>query len=252
MTKAIILAAGYSKRINLKMPKQLVKIGARPLITYTLDVFQRHKAIDSIILVAPKKHIPKFNNLIKKYGYEKIEQLCPGGSSRQQSVFKALRKVRNCDYVVIHDGVRPFITPEIISKVIEAAKGLGAATCAVRAIDTIVEAKGHFINSVPCRNKLWHIQTPQAFKFNLIYQAHRKAYLSKTLNSTDDTQLVLKFADKVSPVRNLVTSRKVAVSNGVRLIKGDYKNLKITTPDDLYLAKRLLQNKQTGPDEPKS
>ena len=221
--KAIILAGGSSRRMNLKVPKQLAKIGNKPLLAYTLDTFERCKAIDSIILVVHKKIILQCRNLIKKYGYKKIKQLVIGGRTRQKSVFNALCKIRDCDYVIIHDGVRPFITQKIISRIIKAVKNSGALTCAVKATDTIVEAKEGFIDCFLCRNTLWHIQTPQAFKFDLIFQAHREARLKKIFNSTDDARLVLK------------------VGNKIKVIKGSRKNVKITRPFDFYLAKLLLQ-----------
>ena len=219
--KAIILAGGYSKRMNLKTPKQLVKIDNKPLLAYTLGVFERCKSIDSIILVVHKRYILPCRNLVKKYRYKKVEQFCLGGRTRQQSVFNALKKIRDCDYVVIHDGVRPFVTQRIISRVIKAAKLFDAATCAVRATDTMVEAKGGYIGSVLCRDKLWRIQTPQAFKFDLIFKAHQKAKAKKVFDASDDAQLLLGLKKKV------------------KLIKGSYKNIKITTKSDLVLAKRL-------------
>jgi len=222
--KAIILAGGYSRRMNLKVPKQLVKINKKPLLAYTLDRFERCKAIDSIILVVHKKIIHQCRNLIRRYNYKKIEQLVVGGRTRQKSVFNALRRIRDCDYVIIHDGVRPFVTQKIISRIIKAVKNSGAVTYAVKATDTIVEAEKGFIDHFLCRNRLWHIQTPQAFKFDLIFQAQRKARLKRILNSTDDAQLVLKLK-----------------KNKIRIIKGNRKNIKITRPFDLYLAKLLLQ-----------
>ena len=219
--KALILAGGYSKRINLKTPKQLVKIDNKPLLAYTLGVFERCKSIDSIILVVHKRYILPCRNLVKKYRYKKVEQLCLGGKTRQQSVFNALKKVSDCDYVVIHDGVRPFVTQRIISRVINAAKLFGAATCAVQATDTTVEAKKGSITSVFCRNKLWRIQTPQAFKFELIFKAHQKAKAKKIFDASDDTQLLLGLKKKV------------------KLVGGSYRNIKVTTMADLLLIKKM-------------
>lgn len=221
LIKAIILAGGYAKRINLKVPKQLVKVNKKPILAYTLDAFERCRAISAIILVTPKKYVLQYRNLIKGYGYKKIEQLCLGGRTRQKSVFNALRKIKNCNYVIIHDGVRPLVNPEIILRVIRAVKRFDTVTCAVKAKDTIVEAKGGFINTVLCRNRLWHIQTPQAFKFDLIFKAHRKAKAKGIFNATDDAQLLLRAKSKV------------------KLIAGSYKNIKVTTRSDLFLVKNL-------------
>jgi len=121
--------------------------------------------------------------------------------------------------------VHPFVEQKIILDIIRQVKTFGAATCAVKAIDTIVEQKGGFIGTTLCRDRLWHIQTPQGFKFNLIYQAHQKAKARGIKNASDDAQLILKF------------------SNKVKIIEGSYQNLKITTPSNLYLARALLQNR---------
>ena len=222
VVKAIVLAGGYSKRMGLKIPKQLVKIGNKPILAHTLDVFQRCKRVDSIILVVHKKTIQQCRNLIKRYRYKKIEQLCLGGRTRQQSVFNALGKIKNCDYVIIHDGVRPFVSQKTILGVIRAVRRFGAVTCAVKATDTIVEAERSFVCSTLRRDKLWHIQTPQAFKFDLILAAHKKERAStKIFNTSDDAQLLLGTKSKV------------------KLIEGSYKNIKITTMSDLFLAKKL-------------
>ncbi|NQT00083.1 MAG: 2-C-methyl-D-erythritol 4-phosphate cytidylyltransferase, partial [Candidatus Omnitrophica bacterium] len=188
--KAIILAGGSSKRMKLKLPKQLVKIGNKPLLAYTLDVFERSKAVESIILVCHKDIMQRCRNLVKRYNYNKIEQLCAGGASRQQSVFNALRVINGCDYVIVHDGVRPFVTDQIITEAVKAAKRFKAVSCAVPVTDTIVEAKGNFIARTLTRNKLWQIQTPQVFKLDLLIRAHQAAKRNKIFNSTDDAQMV--------------------------------------------------------------
>lgn len=223
--KAIILAGGSSKRLKLEVPKQLARIGNKPLLAHTLDVFEKSKVVDSIILVCHKDIKQHCHGLVKRYGYKKIEQLCAGGASRQQSVFNALRVVSDCDYVIVHDGVRPFVTDQIISEVIKAVKRFQAASCAVPATDTIVEAKGNFIARTLSRKKLWQIQTPQAFKFDLLIRAHRKARAKKIFASTDDAQLILQNKHKV------------------KLTEGSYQNLKVTTPFDLFLARLFVRKR---------
>jgi len=219
--KAIVVAGGYSKRLKLKLPKQLAKIRHKPILTYTLDVFERSRAIDEIVLVVQRNYVSKFRSLVKKYRYKKIRHLCLGGQTRQQSVFNGLKVISSCNYVLIHDGVRPFVTEKIIQDTLLAAKKFGAASSAVRAKDTIVEARESFVNKVLLRNRLWHIQTPQAFKFKLIYQAHQLARKKDIKNASDDAQLILKMKKKV------------------KLIEASYENIKITTASDLILAQRL-------------
>jgi len=220
--KAIILAAGYSRRMRSKMPKQLAEVNHKPLIAYTLDAFERCRAIEGMVLVVQHKYLARFRNLVKSSGYKKVEQLCLGGRTRQQSVFNALGKISDCDYVLIHDGVRPFVTEKIISDVIKATKQFGAATSAVRSTDSIVEERQGFIGTTLRRDRLWHIQTPQGFKLNLIRQAHRQARAKGITDASDDAQLLLKMRKKI------------------KLIKGSYKNIKITTPEDLRLARLYL------------
>ncbi|UCB57493.1 MAG: 2-C-methyl-D-erythritol 4-phosphate cytidylyltransferase [Candidatus Omnitrophota bacterium] len=221
--KAIILAGGYSRRMNSKIPKQLIKIKGRPILSYSLDVFERCRAIDGIILVAHKNIMRQCHNLIKKYNYKKIKQVVRGGKDRQQSVFNALEEIKDCDYVIIHDGVRPFVNEEIISRVIKAAFLFGAASAAIRTIDTIVETKGNFIDAFLCRDRLMNIQTPQAARFDLLIQAHRKAKKEGINNATDDAQLLFRLKRKV------------------KLAEGSRRNIKITKPFDLCLARALLE-----------
>lgn len=219
--KAIILAAGYSQRIKLKAPKQLVKIGSKPLLAYTLDAFERCRPISGIILTVRKKYLGQCRAIVKQYGYQKVEQLVIGGRTRQQSVFNALSQINDCDYVIIHDGARPFVEPRLILETVKAVKKFAAASCAVLATDTIVqEAKG-YIGAWLKRNQLWQIQTPQAFKFSLILKAHQAARIRGIRDASDDAQLLQTLNKKV------------------KLIPGSYKNIKITTLADLLLARKL-------------
>ncbi len=225
VVKAVILAGGSSQRLKTAVPKQLLKINNKPLLAYTLEVFQRCKAVNSIILIVHRKYIRKFRNLIKSYRLKKIEQLVIGGRTRQQSVFNALRAIGDCGYVVIHDGARPFVTEKNILEAIKAVKTFKAVTCAVKATDTIVETKAAFIGTILPRNKLWHIQTPQAFKFDLLFKAHQKARSENIFNSSDDAQLLL------------------GLKKRVKLIEGSYENIKITTKPDLLLCETYLNRK---------
>jgi len=219
--KAVILAGGYSRRMRLQTPKQLVKIDQKPVLAYTLDTFERCKLVQSIILVVHRKYTSQCRKLIKKYKYTKVEQLVIGGRTRQQSVFNALKRIKDCDYLVIHDGVRPLVSQKIVLRIIKAVKSFSAVTCAVKTVDTIVEAKNGFISFVLCRNKLMAIQTPQAFRFDLIFRAHQIARKKGIINASDDTQLLLGLKKKV------------------KLIEGSYRNIKITTLSDLHILKEL-------------
>ncbi|MFC1699018.1 2-C-methyl-D-erythritol 4-phosphate cytidylyltransferase [Candidatus Omnitrophota bacterium] len=221
--KALVLAAGYSQRIKSKVPKQLIKINRKPLLAYTLKVFERCSAIDSVILVTQPGLLDQCQRLVNRYRLAKVEQICLGGATRQQSVFNALSAIEDCDYLLIHDGVRPLVNQEIILRVVKELRRFNAVSCAVRAVDTIVEAKGAFLTKSLRRNQLWQIQTPQAFKLDWLIQAHRQARKEKIFNASDDAQLVLRYRGKV------------------RLTEGSYLNLKVTHPLDLKLVKLLIK-----------
>lgn len=223
--KAIIVAGGYSRRLKSSVPKQLLKVNQKALVAHSLDVFEKCKAIKSIILVGQGKYLPHFKRLIKQYGYRKIECVCLGGATRQESVFSGLKQIQGCDYVIIHDGVRPFVTEKIILDVLNDAVTFGASAAAVRAKDTIVKARGNFINKTLLRDRLWHLQTPQGFKFKLIYQAHKHAKAIGISSASDDAQLLLKIKKKV------------------KLTQGCYSNIKITTAFDLFLAQNMMKGR---------
>jgi len=221
--KAIVLAGGTSKRMKLPRPKQMIRVKGKPLLAYTLDVFEHCQLIDAIVVVAHRKIGAECRELIKRYRYQKIEQVCLGGVTRQQSVLRGLNEIQDCSYVVIHDGVRPLVSVTMIKAVLAAAQRFGAATCAVSAIDTIIQSQAGFIGSSLTRSRLWHVQTPQAFKYDLIYQAHQKAKSANITNASDDAQLVLRLKKKV------------------RIVRGGYSNIKVTTPEDLDLLFKKLR-----------
>ncbi|MFH1245630.1 MAG: 2-C-methyl-D-erythritol 4-phosphate cytidylyltransferase [Candidatus Omnitrophota bacterium] len=223
IVRAIVLAGGYSRRMKMDVPKQVLNIAGRPLLAYTLDVFEQTKEIDSIILVSHKKIISRCQSLIAEYGFKKVEQICPGGRTRQESVFNALKEIKPCTYVLVHDGVRPLLTEKIILDIIKAVKRFKAASCAIKATDTIVEAKSGMLNAVLSRDKLWQIQTPQAFRFDLLLRAHNQARERKIKDASDDAQLML------------------ALRRKVKLVTASPGNIKVTTPADLSLLKGLMQ-----------
>lgn len=222
---AIILAGGYSKRMKTAIPKQLTKLGHKPVLAYALDVFEQCPAVDEIVLVVNRAYLGDFRNLVKKYGYSKVGQLCLGGRTRQQSVFNALTTIKDCEYVIIHDGVRPLVSAALVLGVLAAAQRFGAATCAVKAVDTITETKDDFIGRIPPRQRLWQIQTPQGFRFDLILKAHLAARTKKLFNASDDAQLL------------------VGLKQRVKLVEGGYQNIKLTTPLDRSVLMQMLRDK---------
>ncbi|MBS4973572.1 MAG: 2-C-methyl-D-erythritol 4-phosphate cytidylyltransferase [Clostridium celatum] len=224
MISAIILAGGKGKRMRSAISKQFIDIKGKPIIYYTLKKFSENKKIDNIIVVLPEDEVKYFKeNILKKYEL-RINKIVIGGKERQDSVYNALKSLKNSstDIVLIHDGARPFISERIINEGIKFAEIYGAAAPGVMPKDTIkVKNEKNFSVDTPNRANLVSIQTPQVFKFDEILECHEKIrYNGKMV--TDDTMVVEKYG------------------YSVYLYDGEYTNIKVTTPEDLILAERLI------------
>ena len=224
MISAIILAGGKGKRMRSAISKQFIDIKGKPIIYYTLKKFSENKKIDNIIVVLPEDEVKYFKeNILKKYEL-RINKIVIGGKERQDSVYNALKSLKNSstDFVLIHDGARPFISERIINEGIKFAEIYGAAAPGVMPKDTIkVKNEKNFSVDTPNRANLVSIQTPQVFKFDEILECHEKIrYNGKMV--TDDTMVVEKYG------------------YSVYLYDGEYTNIKVTTPEDLILAERLI------------
>ncbi len=226
-TVAIIPAGGVGKRLKAQRAKQYLLLDDVPVLVHTLKVFQQAKVIDEIILVLPPDDVASAQEqLINKYGLTKITAVVAGGKERQDSVRNGFAAITGeCDIVVIHDAVRPFVTKEMINQVVAAVKSFEAASVGVKAKDTIKETKkDNLVAATIPRQNLWLTQTPQAFKFDLLKKAYTAAYRDKYYG-TDDASLVERIGAKVI------------------MIEGCYENIKITTPEDLILAEALMKKK---------
>jgi 2-C-methyl-D-erythritol 4-phosphate cytidylyltransferase len=226
---AIILAAGKGLRLNSGVPKPLVKINSQPIIIYCLKIISRHPFIRDIVVVVNAEIRNKIIKAIKRHRIGKIIRVVAGGRRRQDSVYRGLGAIdKRTDLVLIHDGVRPFITGGIITSVIKKAKDTGAAIVGVPVKATIkkvqgsrFKAQGNFIvKKTLNRDNLWEIQTPQVFRKDLILRAYEKF---GNADVTDEAMLLEKLGVKVSAVL------------------GSYDNIKITTPEDLRLAEAILK-----------
>lgn len=222
MISAIILAGGKGKRMGAKVSKQYIEVKGKPILYYTLQRFADCKDIDKIVLVLPKDEIEYCTKeILDKYSL-KVDTIVEGGKERQDSVFNALDKLDGDEIVLIHDGARPFVSERIIKDGIKYAKLYGAAAPGVTPKDTIkIKDKNSFSLCTPDRNELVAIQTPQVFKLDTIKECHRKIREDK-LTVTDDTMVVEHYGNKVY------------------LFEGDYTNIKVTTPEDLILAEKLI------------
>jgi len=224
-TIAIIPAGGAGKRLKSHVAKQYLLLNRLPVLLHTLKVFQKSKVIDNIVLAVPQDDLGSIReDLIDKYGLTKVTTILAGGKERQDSVRKSLLAINGkCDVVVIHDGVRPFVTQDLIKQVVAAAKTEGAASAGVKAKDTIKETKkDNMVAATIPRQNLWLTQTPQAFKFALLKEAYKSAYDEK-FYGTDDASLIERIGEKV------------------KMIEGSYKNIKITTQEDILIADALMK-----------
>jgi len=225
---AILLAAGKGSRFKSGISKPLVKLGGRPIIDFSLKILNQHPLIKDIILVVNSGNIESISVLVNKTGYKKIRALVLGGARRQDSVFNALKKISSqSQLVLIHDSARPFIKFREISALLAQARSSGAAILGVPVKATIKQVTSHFaVKRTLDRNYLWEIQTPQVFRQDWLLEANRKF---AKVDVTDDAGLVEKLGKRIV------------------LVQGSYDNIKITTPEDLYLAEAILRAKACLP-----
>lgn len=229
ITIAIIPAAGMGIRMNAKVPKQFLELEGRPLLAITLEKFNSCFLIDGIILVVPANDMDFCKKeIVQKYNLSKVIRITPGGARRQDSVRAGLQAIdRECDSVIIHDGVRPFISPEIITNAIEAIRDERAVIVAVPAKDTVkkVNTEGYVVDTYN-RKFMWQVQTPQVFRFDDICNAHKKAAAEGWDEVTDDAMLMERMGIPV------------------KVVHGSDENIKITTPQDLEYAEFLLEKNE--------
>lgn len=229
MVSVVIAAAGKGTRMGMEINKQYLEVLGMPVLARTIQSFEACSLIDEIIVVANEAELGYCNNIIEPFGFRKIRAVTAGGATRQQSVLKGLCKVSaDSGIVLIHDGARPFIDEKDIVECIDAAGRYGAAIMAVPAKDTIKsEDKCGFVDETLDRSSLWYIQTPQAFDFKLIMEAHRRA-AEDGFEGTDDAVLIERTGHRV------------------RLVMGNYLNIKITTKEDIILAEAICRHMHAG------
>lgn len=225
-TTAVIVAAGSSTRMGKPVSKQLIKLNGTQVIIHTLRAFQKAESISEIIVVCRKNDIEAIKNLAQLNNITKVTAFTEGGSTRQQSVKNGvLLASSTADYIAVHDGARPLVTPEDINAVVENAVKYKASALGVFVKDTIkVVDENGFILSTPDRSRLIAIYTPQVFKMDMYKTAMEKAE-KENKDYTDDCQLVESLGEKV-----FVT-------------QGSAMNIKLTTPDDIAVAENFLNNR---------
>ncbi len=225
---AVIVAAGRGTRMG-GADKLFTEIGGRPLLACAVAAFQECAAVDRIVLVLAKANLERGREVVKRHGFTKVSSVCPGGARRQDSVRLGLEALGPYDYVAVHDGARPLVTPELIERGLEAARETGAAAPAIPIADTVREAgRDGIVVRILDRSRLWAVQTPQVFRYNLLLRAHREV----TANVTDDAAMV------------------EMLGKPVRLFEGERRNIKVTTAEDLELVEALVRRAAAKGDRP--
>ena len=226
----LIPAAGTGSRMKAAVNKQYLMLVDRPVLARTIDLFEHHPRIDSIFVITPQAEIQFCRQeVVERFGFRKVRELIPGGAQRQDSVRNGIRAcgAGPDDVILIHDGARPLLAPTAIDEIIDMVGETGAALVGVPAKDTLKEVVDGKVRMTPARDLYWQAQTPQAFRYSTIREAHEMA-LADGFRGTDDAMLVERLGKPVA------------------MVMGSYRNIKITTPEDLALATALLVGSQGG------
>lgn len=225
---AIVLAAGQGKRMGASVQKQYIELEGKPLIYYSLKAFQESGIIDTVLLVVGKGQVSYAKDeIIRRYDFSKVSAVVEGGEERYDSVWqglKAIEKEREISYIFIHDGARPFVDEAILRRGYDCVEKFRACVAGMPSKDTIkLVDKDDFAVNTPERKYVWTIQTPQVFEKELIVEAYFELMKEEHSDVTDDAMAV---------------ERKTGVP--VKMFRGSYENIKITTPEDLGIAKVFL------------
>lgn len=225
MNVAIIAAAGQGTRMGGSTAKQFLELAGVPVIIHTLKRFEQCDAIHEIIVTLPEPDVASFQTLAGKYGLHKLTRIVQGGATRAASVARGLQAVSaaTAGIIAVHDGVRPFVTPDEISQTIAAAQTTGAAILAAPATDTIKEVENDVVERTLARNSLRHALTPQCFQYELLCRAYDQLNEVDAADVTDDSFLVERLGVPVC------------------IVEGSARNIKITRPEDLAFAEILLK-----------
>lgn len=221
---AIIAAAGLGKRFSLRNRKQFQPLGGKPVIVHSIERFEQSPSIGEIILVVSEDSIGYCREeIVKKFRFKKITRIVPGGEERQHSVNRGFSSISNeTDIVIVHDGVRPFVTVDLIEKAVKGALESGGAIVGIPANDTVKESYEGYIQRTLPRESIWLAQTPQAFRCDILKRAYEMSEWDGFLD-TDESSLVERLGIKV------------------KLVRGSQMNIKITTREDLRFAESALR-----------
>ncbi|MFH1093621.1 MAG: 2-C-methyl-D-erythritol 4-phosphate cytidylyltransferase [Candidatus Omnitrophota bacterium] len=221
---AIVPAAGTGARLQSRIAKPYISLNNKPLLWYCLNTLQKSGKVNDIIVISEKANVKRAENLIKKFKFKKVKAVVAGGATRSESVYNGLKALNeNTDYVLIHDGARPFLDGKLIDMCFKAAIKHKAAICAVPCSSTIKQAdKKLRVVATLDRNSLWQVQTPQIFAYKLLCCAY-DCFKNKKTGAFDDASLVERLGRKV------------------KIVPGTNINIKITTQEDLRLARAIVK-----------
>lgn len=224
---AVVLAGGVGARMGLGVPKQLVEVAGRTILEHSVAAFDRHPAIDEVLVLMTTGHVEAARELVARAGFRKVSRVLEGGTTRNDTTRRALDAVgdQECN-LLFHDAVRPLVTERIIADCVAALEHHLAVNVAIPSTDTILEVGAdETVRQIPSRDRLRRAQTPQGFRASVIRAAYERAASDPGFAATDDCGVVLRYLPEVPIV----------------VVPGDSRNIKVTEPMDLYLAERLLR-----------
>ena len=226
---AIVLSAGVGSRMKSDIPKQYMELAGKPVIYYSLKAFEE-AGFSSIVLVCGKDDIEYCQEkIVKKHRLKNVTAVVPGGKERYHSVFEGLKAISEADYVFIHDGARPMLTQEIIERLKETVINEEAAVAGMPVKDTIkIVDDESYVKDTPERQYVWQVQTPQCFSYPIIYEAY-----SSVIQDEEEGWTIPKITDDAMVL-------EYATDHEVKMVEADYRNIKITTPEDLAIAQTFL------------
>ncbi|HJV16123.1 MAG TPA: 2-C-methyl-D-erythritol 4-phosphate cytidylyltransferase [Bacillales bacterium] len=222
--QVIIPAAGQGKRMGVGKNKLLIDLNGIPMIIHTLRVFESDDECEGVVLATHPQDVVEFNTLLKKYKITKVKNIVSGGEERQHSIYNGLKTVNGNGVILVHDAARPFVKKEHIHCLMETAEKYGAAILGVPAKDTMKKVSDGMVLETVERSSLWAVQTPQAFRMSILLEANEAAERDKFVG-TDDASLVERL------------------SIPIKMVEGDYDNIKLTTKEDLFFAEAILKKR---------
>ena len=233
MNIALIFAGGSGNRMGAAIPKQFLKINGVPILVHTMRLFERHSEIDRMYLAVPQHFIAKAQELVVEYSLRKTQKIIAGGDSAQDTIYRLLREAADENpedsVVLLHDGVRPFIPMELITRSIEAVKQYGSAVTCIPSYETVIVSRdGENVGDVPYRRETYTAQAPQSFRLKDILDAHEQIRRRpEGYENMVDACTILRTLDRP-----------------VHMVRGNRGNLKITTPEDVFLYRALLEYRE--------